>query len=280
MSDEIYLNKSQEQKDYYNQTASSYDRWHIDPASAKVVDLWNFDNLAKFLANKKITKALELGSGTGRLANNLFKIAKNVYGIDASEAVLKIAQEKYPQLKLTCGEVVNLPYQNNFFDLVIINGSLHHFFAVEKTFQEAYRVLKPGGAFVLLGEPSSQFLKAYNPFFYFWVLNRLVAKIFSLLFGQKFNNEIIEPDAESYKPWLLKKQLQKAGFYTHAFYTYDYFNRSNNKLWLKIYRSYLNFENKTIAKIFPYLGMAIQAFTIKKLTPHLLPGDKIIKDNN
>lgn len=264
MPSDIYLNKSKEQKDYYNETASSYDKWHINPPSAKVVDSWNFDNLSKFLENKKVSKALELGSGTGRLANSLFKIADEVYGIDVSQEVLKIAQEKYPKLKLSCGEVVNLPYQDNFFDLVIINGSLHHFFAVDKTFQEAYRVLKPGGAFVLLGEPSSQFIKFYNPFFYFWIINRLIAKITSLFTKGTITNELIEPDAESYKGYQLKKQMIDAGFDVKKFYTYDYFHRTENKILLKLYKSYLNLENKSLAKFFPYLGMAIQAFSIKK----------------
>ena len=263
MKSDLYSQKSKIQKDYYNQTAEKYDQWHIDPPSAKVIDAWNFTNLKKFLGKKTINKSLELGCGTGRLANSLFQISDEVYGVDLSKEVLKIAQQKYPKLKLECSEVVNLPYQDNYFDMVIINGSLHHFFAVEKTFKEAYRVLKTGGVFVLLGEPNSEFFKAYNPFFYAWLINRVLAKIFSLFF-KTTPNEDIEPDAESYKPWILKKQLSAAGFEVKRFYTYDYFHRTENKFFLKFYKAYLNFENKTISKIFPYLGLAIQAFSIKK----------------
>ena len=264
MSQNLYTEKSKVQKEYYNETAAKYDHWHIDPPSAKIVDAWNFDNLKLFLGAKKIKKSLELGCGTGRLANSLFQISEEVYGVDLSEEVLKIAKEKYPKLKLECSEVVNLPYPDNYFDMVIINGSLHHFFAVDDTFKEANRVLKTGGTFVLLGEPNSEFLKPYNPFFYTWAINRAFSKIFSHIGLNKASKEVIEPDAESYKPWILKKQLKKADFDVKIFYTYDYFVRSNNKFLLKFYKIYLKLENKILAKIFPYLGLAIQAFSIKK----------------
>ena len=127
MNPEIYTEKSKIQKKYYNETAEKYDQWHIDPPSAKIVDLWNFTNLKLFLKNKRLNKSLELGCGTGRLANSLFQISDEVYGVDLSQEVLKIAKQKFPKLNLECSEVVNLPYQNNYFDMVIINGSLHHF---------------------------------------------------------------------------------------------------------------------------------------------------------
>jgi ubiquinone/menaquinone biosynthesis C-methylase UbiE len=265
MSQDLYTEKSKIQKDYYNDTAEKYDEWHINPPSASIVDKWNFNNLKRFLGDRQINKSLELGCGTGRLANSLFKISDEVYGVDLSEEVLKIAKNKYPKLKLTCSEVIKLDYPDNYFDLVIINGSLHHFFAVEETFKEANRVLKPGGVFVLLGEPNSEFLKPYNPFFYTWLLNRVLNKMFSFIKSNNQAKELIEPDAESYKPWLLKKQLTKANFEIKIFYTYDYFVRSNNKFLLKFYKTWLNIENKILAKIFPYLGLAIQAFSIKKL---------------
>jgi len=261
---EDYSIHSKNQRDYYNKTAQYYDSWHVEIDSAKIVDAWNFKNLSNFLGNKKVERSLELGCGTGRLANNLFSISREVYGVDQSSEVLAIAQRKYPQLKLTCAEVIKLPYQSDFFDLVLINGSLHHFFAVEKTLAEAYRVLKPGGVFVLLGEPSKQFMKFYNPFFYFWLADRVIAKFISFFKKPITNSQLIEPEAEAYKPAKLKKQLLAAGFDVKLFYTYDYFHRTENKFLLKFYSCYLDWENRVLAKIFKNLGMAIQVMARKK----------------
>ena len=95
-------------------------------------------------------------------------------------------------------------------------------------------------------------------------MDRIANKVFSQFSKKNLPAEPIEPDAESYVPAQLKQQLIKAGFDVKRFYTYDYISRSNNKLWLKYYQAYLNFENKNIALIFPGFGMAIQSFAIKK----------------
>ncbi|MFA5126483.1 MAG: methyltransferase domain-containing protein [Patescibacteria group bacterium] len=262
MTEASYQIQSQKQKDYYNQTAKHYDQWHVDTGSAAVVDAWNFSNLKKFLGKNKIDTCLDIACGTGRLSNNLLQIAREVYGVDQSQAVLDIAQAKYPQLKLACAEVVDLPYADNFFDLVLINGSLHHFFAVKKTLTEAKRVLKPGGYFVLLGEPSSLYHKIYNPFFYIWLVDRAINKIFSLVKKSPASSEI-EPEAEAYHPPQLKQQFLDSGFIVRQFYTYDFFPRHESRICLKIYRWYLPYEHKILAKICPFLGSAIQIFAQK-----------------
>lgn len=264
MSNNLYSLRSEEQKEYYNQTAQHYDQWHLAPPSAKVVDAWNFKNLQNFLPPQKIGKTLDLGCGTGRLSNNLLSISQEVYGVDFSAEVLKIAQKKYPTLRLSCAEVVNLPYENDYFDLVVINGSLHHFFALAETLKEAHRVLKTNGYLVLLGEPNKNFLQWYNPFFYGWVLNRVVNKILTIWRPGKNKQELIEPRAESYRPRQLKKYLATAGFKIVSFYSYDYWARSNNQWWLKIYPHYLNFEHRSLAKVFPFLGSALQLMASKK----------------
>ncbi|PWB38225.1 MAG: hypothetical protein C3F02_04435 [Parcubacteria group bacterium] len=263
-SHDLYPEKSRVQKNYYDQTAKNYDRWHIEPASAKIVDGWNFSNLKKFIGARKIFRALDLGCGTGRLANSLLSITAEVYGLDFSKEVIKIAQQKYPALKLTCGQVVDLPYDNDIFDLVVINGSLHHFFAVERTLKESRRVLKPGGFFVLLGEPNSQFLKLSNIFFYIWLLNRIVVNIISFFKINKSLAEDIEPEAESYVPARLREIIEAVGFKVVKFYTYDYLTRSESKWWLKHYRAYLDWEHKNISLIVKNRGAAIQCFAIKK----------------
>jgi ubiquinone/menaquinone biosynthesis C-methylase UbiE len=259
-----YQQKKQVQRDYYNATAAKYDAWHTETESAKIVDAWNFVNLKKFLKNNKVNKSLDVACGTGRLTNSLLQVSEEVYGIDLSEEVLNIAKQKYPQVNFTLGEVVNLPYQDNFFDLVVINGSLHHFFAMNKTFQEIYRVLKPEGKFIILGEPNANYHRWFNPFFYLWILVRLITRVLNIFKAQKtVPPEMIEPDAEVFLPSQMKQALIKTGFKIEQFYTYDYLPRTEARGFLKIYKAYLKLEHRTLAKIFPGLGSAIQ-FLAKK----------------
>jgi len=257
-----YQDNLKVQQDYYNNTADKYDGWHVDVPSALVVNQWNLDNLKKFLGEQKITKCLDLGCGSGRLSADLLKLSAEVYGLDASEALLAIATKKYPELKLTLGEVTKLPYEDNFFDLVVVNGAFHHFFALKETCIEIERVLKPAGVLAVLGEPN----KNYNPrniFWYGFIAYMVWRKILSLV-SRRHSTEVIEPDAEAFEPLKMKKVLSDSGLQVEKFYTYDYGPRLNNNFWLKHYHRILKLEHKTLAKWAPLKGSAIQTFCRKK----------------
>jgi len=260
-----YKKNLEVQQGYYNSTADKYDQWHIDPKSAKVVDAWNFENLKGFLSDKRIDKCLDLGCGTGRLSHSLLQISKEVYGVDASREVLKIARDKYPDLKLGFAEAVDLPYEDDFFDLVVINGSLHHFFAMEGTFKEAFRVLNKGGVLAILGEPNIYYGKWWNPYKYLFILYRVAVMVGNMFRKNKQqSNEPIEPDAEAFVPMKMKDSLKGVGFDVKKFYTYDFLPRNESKLFLSQYKKILAFDKNVMNKVAMNLGSAIQCFCVKK----------------
>lgn len=47
-----------------------------------------------------------------------------------------------------------IPYEDNTFDVVVGHAVIHHIPDVEAAFAEMLRVLKPGGRFVIAGEPT------------------------------------------------------------------------------------------------------------------------------
>ena len=47
-----------------------------------------------------------------------------------------------------------IPYDDNTFDIVVGHAVIHHIPDVEAAFREVLRVLKPGGRFVIAGEPT------------------------------------------------------------------------------------------------------------------------------
>lgn len=98
-------------------------------------------------------RVLEVGSGTG---NNLWFVARegwSAYGIDGSQSAIDFAEELFKKDGLEgdfkVGDFTKLPYQDNFFDLVIDRGSITccGFSAGKKAIAEVLRVLKPGGKF-------------------------------------------------------------------------------------------------------------------------------------
>lgn len=75
---------------------------------------------------------------------------KRAYGLDLSENMLQIAREKLNnKVTLVLGDSDNLPFENEFFDVVFCNDSFHHYPAPKAVILEVCRVLKPGGTFII-----------------------------------------------------------------------------------------------------------------------------------
>ena len=56
-----------------------------------------------------------------------------------------------PPLKLANGSAVQIPYKDSAFDLVYVVDAIHHFGDHKAFINEAFRVLKPGGALAVIG---------------------------------------------------------------------------------------------------------------------------------
>jgi ubiquinone/menaquinone biosynthesis C-methylase UbiE len=97
-------------------------------------------------------RILDSGCGSGRLYQALKNKPVDYVGIDISEELIKIAQQKNPGGKFLVTDSLSLPFENNFFNKVFSIAVLHHLPSKElrlKYLKEAYRVLKPGGLLVL-----------------------------------------------------------------------------------------------------------------------------------
>ncbi len=96
------------------------------------------------------TKILDCSCGTGEFLRKLQGKAQ-VYGLDISEEMLKIARRKLPaETKLQKADVHNLPFEDNFFDDVISTEAFHHYYDQRKALQEMVRVAKKGGKVIVV----------------------------------------------------------------------------------------------------------------------------------
>jgi ubiquinone/menaquinone biosynthesis C-methylase UbiE len=104
-------------------------------------------DLVELLAPQTGEKILDLGCGTGDLANKLNQLGVHIIGVDKSENMVQQAQKKYPALTFKVQDAVNLGYSNEF-DAVFSNATLHWVKAPQPALQSIYHALKPGGRFV------------------------------------------------------------------------------------------------------------------------------------
>lgn len=119
-------------------------------------DETHLNRILNFLNIDKKVNILDLGTGTGYLA---FPIAEKypqaeVTGLDIVEKALcrnrqRAEQENLKNLHFVSYDGMKFPFADQAFDWVVSRYALHHFPAIEETFREISRVLKPGGRFFL-----------------------------------------------------------------------------------------------------------------------------------
>ncbi len=104
---------------------------------------------------KKGDHVLDLGSGAGIdcfVARALVGETGKVTGLDMTEQMIKKARHnceklKYDNVEFVLGEIEEMPFENNMFDVVISNCVLNLVPDKRKAFKEIFRVLKPTGRF-------------------------------------------------------------------------------------------------------------------------------------
>lgn len=101
--------------------------------------------IAKHYELNESPKILDIGCGKGYLLYDLLKVLPNaeIHGIDISEYAIKNSK---PEIKnnLKIGSATNLPWEDNFFDLVISINTLHclHSYDLYPALKEMNRVSK------------------------------------------------------------------------------------------------------------------------------------------
>ena len=111
--------------------------------------------LKKFNANNlEVKKIIDIGCGNGGVLRNFIKYGaspENLYGIDLIDERIKIAKYLSPNLNWDCGDASQLPYEENFFDIVcqftLFSSILNPIYR-KKVANEMIRVLRPGGIII------------------------------------------------------------------------------------------------------------------------------------
>jgi demethylmenaquinone methyltransferase / 2-methoxy-6-polyprenyl-1,4-benzoquinol methylase len=110
---------------------------------------------------------LDVATGTADFAVEAARLhPRNITGIDLSEGMLKVGRQKIESkglsgiIELKKADSENLPFNDEVYDAAIVGFGVRNFENLRKGLAEIFRVLKPGGAFVIL-----EFSRPKNFFF-------------------------------------------------------------------------------------------------------------------
>jgi ArsR family transcriptional regulator len=102
-----------------------------------------------------VGRALDIGTGTGRLLEVLAPRLSAGLGIDASRTMLalarvRLAKPEFSHVSVKLADMYALPLRDASFDLVLLQMVLHYAEDAAKAVAEARRVLAPGGTVLVV----------------------------------------------------------------------------------------------------------------------------------
>ena len=92
---------------------------------------------------------LDLGAGTGRLAQSLDTRFNRVVAVEPDERMLKVLREQLPRVESLAGSAERIPMPDSSVDAVLV-GQAFHWFDPELAAPEIARVLRHGGLLAAL----------------------------------------------------------------------------------------------------------------------------------
>jgi 2-polyprenyl-3-methyl-5-hydroxy-6-metoxy-1,4-benzoquinol methylase len=157
LSHKKYVKKIQElckyePKSYWEHRAKSWDK----QAGTGFPDL---DQIEPLLLDMKPETVLDIGCGSGRWYPYFEKQNVNYRGIDISENLVKMAQEKFPGVMFKACKVEDIPKPPHKFDLGFCYTTLEHI--TEEEFPKAVKALKESCKKLILIEPVNFTSRAY-----------------------------------------------------------------------------------------------------------------------
>lgn len=95
-------------------------------------------------------RVLEVGFGSGITFLNLKELYSEIYGLDLESSIQEVSEvfnKRNIKTQLKNGNILDMPYENDLFDTVLLISILEHLRPDEQAvaFKEINRVLKPGG---------------------------------------------------------------------------------------------------------------------------------------
>ena len=129
-------------KEYYNKALVE----HFRTSGLDESDMWRIDALLDKYYGGRL---LDIGCGVSPLATMVAKYGDEVYAVDFADELIELLKERYPYVHYAVADFNALPFEDGFFQYVVLGEILEHSASPIKLLEEAFRVLKKGGRLAL-----------------------------------------------------------------------------------------------------------------------------------
>jgi ubiquinone/menaquinone biosynthesis C-methylase UbiE len=133
---------------------------------------------------KENVNMLDIGCGSGWALDQVSKLVNDkgtFFGVDLSAKMIERALDNFKRREnfhFIIANAEEIPFEGNYFDVIICTNSFHHYLHPDKALKEMYRLLKPGGKVYIL-DPTidNWFFQIINAGFK--IFDRAQAKLYS-----------------------------------------------------------------------------------------------------
>lgn len=195
---------------------AKYNHWVRGPVQNQVQlafrNHWTL--FKKILEERAMKDCLEVGGGRGSLSSYFADHGVNCTLLDTSTSILETAEQIFKTNGHTAtyieGNAMDMPFEDNSFDVVASIGLLEHFEDIKTPIHEQIRVLRSGGTFFgyIVPERPDNVQKHYN-----WI--NKVLKFFANIFTSQENKPAPKTDifrsdfgSERYLPVLQDQPIE------------------------------------------------------------------------
>jgi len=99
------------------------------------------------LAKHTPKRILDIGCGHGTITNSLHEKGYNIIGLDVDKSNYEGARKRFPSCEFSLYDGLNLPFEKNSFDTVIMNDVFEHipYDHMDKLFEKIRDIVEPNG---------------------------------------------------------------------------------------------------------------------------------------
>lgn len=136
---------------YGHSNFSNFGYWDTEGQDQKGACEALMQKLLGLYPGSRQDRVLDVACGKGGTTKHLLDLfeADNISAVNISSKQLSSASAVAPGCHFAAMDAVQLGYKDNSFDLVVCVEAAFHFVTRERFFEEAHRILKPGGMLLL-----------------------------------------------------------------------------------------------------------------------------------